>query len=162
MDVHEHVYVYVYVFADADEINSRQAVTLTEVNEAERRKTAVSFLFVLFAVPAAWAAETLARRTIFSESAATISEAFGPSLRRLAWISFGLTLLLGVLSVALRPALRRRYDPGGAMMAGASIPQVPAILACAVGVLGADPRPVAATAIACTIFVALHRPAPPS
>ena len=88
-----------------------------------------------------------------------LADAFGPSLRRIAWVSFGLTLVLGGVAAMLRPALRRRYNPAGAMMAGASIPQVPAILACSVGMLGADPGPVAWTALACTLLVAWHWPA---
>jgi len=129
-------------------------------NEVDRRKLRLSFVFVLLAIPAAWALESLLRATVFAARARVTAEAFGPSLRRIAWVTFGLTVVLGGVSGLLRPALRRRYDARTAMMTGASIPQVPAILACSVGILGADPLPVALAALASTLFVAWHRPAP--
>jgi hypothetical protein len=124
----------------------------------EARKARISFALVVAAVPAAWAAEVAARRTVLAGHADAIAAVFGAGLRRVAWVALGLAVVFGLLSVALRPALRLRYNAGGAMMAGASIAQLPGIAACTVGMLGADPVPVALTAAVCTVFVAFHRP----
>ncbi len=126
--------------------------------QVDRRKAWISFALVVAAVPGAWAAEILARRTILAGYAAAISGVFGQELRRVAWASFGLAMIFGLVSLGLRSALRRRYNAGGAMMAGASIAQLPGIVACTIGTLGADPLPVALTAMACTVFVAFHWP----
>jgi hypothetical protein len=127
----------------------------------ERRKLRRSYALVVLAIPAAWAVTTLLRATVLAARVRTTTASFGPSLRRIAWVSFGLTVLLGAVSAWLRPALRRRYEPGAAMMTGASVPQVPAILSVSIGMLGADTLPVALAVLASTVLVAWHRPAEP-
>jgi hypothetical protein len=135
----------------------------------EERGRAALVVLTVVAAPLALAFETALRHLLLPADFELIRAWLRPTLTPIAWALVAACVILGALGLRLqarmvRKAARRRTEPGappdlvarariGGFMLGASIPQIPAIVATFTFMFGASLWPVLVCIVVVTVFV---------